>query len=97
MLKVVLQSLPTLTMSCLKIPLGVIQQMNKAFGRFWWNSKLQGSNVRKVHWESWDQIYKIKLNGEMGIRDLSSSNKTLLARHVWRLLSNHNSLLSTYF
>ncbi|XP_021736605.1 uncharacterized protein LOC110703173 [Chenopodium quinoa] len=47
----------------------------------------------RLHWQSWDALCRPKALGGMGFRDLKCFNLSLLAKQIWRLQSNPNTLL----
>lgn len=47
LIKAVVQAIPTYTMSCFKLPLGLCSEIESLIRRFWWGQK---GDRRKVHW-----------------------------------------------
>ena len=50
-----------------------------------------------MHWVKWHTLCQSKLEGGMGFRELNKFNDALLAKQVWRLATNHDSLCYKFF
>ena len=56
---------------------------------FWWGQKQQEA---KIAWVGWKKMCKPKSLDGMGFRNLHAFNLALLAKQVWRILTNPSSL-----
>ena len=46
------QAIPTYTMCCFKLPLGLCHEIEKLIRGFWWG---QRGDRRKIHWVKWEK------------------------------------------
>jgi hypothetical protein len=77
LLKAVIQSIPTYTMSVFQLPKTLCKDINSMMAKFWWGHK--GSDAR-IAWMSWERMGRAKVKGGMGYRDLENFNMALLAK-----------------
>lgn len=91
LLKVVLQAIPTYTMSVFQIPKILCKQINSMLQRFWWGHK---KNLSKVAWMKWERLGRAKGIGGLGFRDIECFNKALLAKQGWRLVQSPDSFVA---
>jgi len=81
-------------MSCFKLPTTLCNEIKIMICKFWWG---QRGDRRKVHWVKWSKLCRTKNEEGMGFHELQKFNDTLLAKQVWRLASNQNSLFFRFF
>ena len=81
-------------MSCFKLPKGLILELETLIRKFWWG--YDGSN-KKVHWVKWERLCEDKGKGGMGFKDIEKFNDSLLAKLVWRMINNPESLCHRVF
>ena len=94
LIKSVIQAIPTYTMSCFKLPRGLVKELEILIRKFWWG--YNGDN-RKVHWVKWERLCKAKEVGGLGFKEIEKFNDSLLAKQVWRMINNPSSLSHCVF
>ncbi|XP_012837869.1 PREDICTED: uncharacterized protein LOC105958402 [Erythranthe guttata] len=90
LIKAVLQSIPSYLMSFFSLLVGLIYHLEKAIQRFWWSN----GKSRSMSWAPWVKMCAPKESGGMGFRHLRSFNLAMLAKQVWRIVTNPELLLS---
>ena len=76
-------------MSCFKLPKGLIKEIEVLIRKFWWG---YNGEARKGHWVKWERLCEAKEVGGMGFKEIEKFNQALLAKQVWRMINNPDSL-----
>ena len=94
LIKSVIQAIPTYTMSCFKLPKGLVKDLEGLIRKFWWG---YGGEHRKTHWVKWERLCEAKEVGGLGFKEIEKFNDALLAKQVWHLINNPDSLCHRVF
>ncbi|GJW51961.1 RNA-directed DNA polymerase, eukaryota [Tanacetum coccineum] len=89
LLKSVLGSTSIYNMSIFKVPKTVLNKMENLRRNFF-NGIQEGD--RKITWVKWHTVLAAKKFGGLGVSSFFALNRGLLAKWVWRFLSQDNSL-----
>ncbi|XP_039173599.1 uncharacterized protein LOC104430535 [Eucalyptus grandis] len=91
LLKAVIQAIPQYAMSIFKIPISICKAIERKVASFWWKSNEKNAGI---HWKKWDLLKTRKSEGGLGFKDLQIFNTTMLAKQMWRIIQNPDSLLT---
>ena len=57
--------------------------------KFWWSYI---GDYKKIHWVKWERLCEAKEDGGMGFKEIEKFNEALLAKQVWCMMNNSDSL-----
>ncbi|KAA3487436.1 reverse transcriptase [Gossypium australe] len=90
-IKSVLQATPIYAMQSFLFPKCLCRKLESIMNSFWW---FNNKTLKGIHWSCWEKLCKPKCKGGLGFKDLVLFNKVLLAKQVWRILSQPHCLLA---
>ncbi|GAU48920.1 hypothetical protein TSUD_301750 [Trifolium subterraneum] len=95
MIKSVLQAIPSYVMSMFILPASLIDDIEKMINVFWWrNGSTNNNNTKGIHWLAWERLVCPKTYGGLGFRNFEPFNKAMVAKQVWNIVQNPNSLVA---
>ncbi|GAU39232.1 hypothetical protein TSUD_396790 [Trifolium subterraneum] len=97
MIKSVLQAIPSYVMSMFILPTSLIDDIEKMINAFWWRSGTinnNNNNNKGIHWLAWERLVCPKAHGGLGFRNFEAFNKAMVAKQVWNIVQNPNSLVA---
>ena len=62
--------------------------------KFWWG---YNSDTRKIHQVKWEKLCSPKEDGGLGFKEIEKFNEALLAKQVWRMMNNPDSMCFKVF
>ena len=80
-------------MGIFKLPVGLCKDIEAMICKFWWGS----GDLKKIHWVKWSSLCSSKSIGMMGFWDLQKFNNAMLAKQVWCLIDQKETLLFKVF
>lgn len=95
LLNAVLSALPTYYMSCLKLPVWVIKEIDRIRRHFLWHGATQ--ERKKLNLANWELVCKPKKLGGLGVMDLTVFNNAMLAKWYWQWTNPEKRLWKTIF
>ena len=57
--------------------------------KFWWG---YNDDSRKIHWVKWERLCESNEDGGMGFKEIEKFNEALLAKQMWRMMNNSDTL-----
>ncbi|XP_056855051.1 uncharacterized protein LOC130504459 [Raphanus sativus] len=91
LIKSILLALPTYVMSTFLLPLEICENFASAIAQFWWSSN---PPKRGIHWSKWEKVCLPREEGGIDFRMIHEFNLALLAKQLWRLTQNPDSLVA---
>ncbi|XP_057780066.1 uncharacterized protein LOC130998670 [Salvia miltiorrhiza] len=89
LLRSVLFSIPIYQLSFSKIPKKVLSEIRSLMCKFLWVGGVEG---KKICWVKWEELCREHREGGLGLKNLEWFNSALMAKWLWRFLSERESL-----
>ncbi|KAA3480762.1 reverse transcriptase [Gossypium australe] len=84
-------AIPLYPMQCFLMPKSLCRKLEGVMNKFWWTNN---KTSKGIHWSGWEPLCKPKDAGGMDFKNLVLFNKALLAKQVWRILTQPKCLLA---
>ncbi|GAU43245.1 hypothetical protein TSUD_241360 [Trifolium subterraneum] len=96
MIKSVLQAISSYVMSMFILPASLIDDIKKMINAFWWRGGNTNNNSshKGIHWLAWERLACPKAHGGLGFRNFEAFNKAMVAKQVWNIIQNPNTLVA---
>lgn len=83
--KAVLTAIRLHHMQTIRLPKGVVQQIDRLRRKFLWKGNKTCRGI--ICLVNWERVCALKSNGGMGVINLSVQNETLLAKWLWKIVA----------
>lgn len=70
-----------------------IAKITSIIRKFWWAGVQEDNSTSPFHFRSWHDICQTKDKGGLGIRDLSTVNRSLILHAAWNIATNKDPFL----
>jgi hypothetical protein len=91
LIKSVAATIPSYAMNYFLLPISLSSSLDKIFKKIWWGFPKDKS--KNLSLQSWSSICLSREVGGLGFRWMHEFNLSLIAKLVWKLLSNADCLL----
>ncbi|XP_027180783.1 uncharacterized protein LOC113779411 [Coffea eugenioides] len=71
------------------LPKAVLKRIDNMLSSFLWSGEIKSRYVAKVKWED---VYKPKKNGGLGLQNIANWNKCLILKFIWNLCQKNDTL-----
>ncbi|KAL0301959.1 UNVERIFIED_CONTAM: putative mitochondrial protein [Sesamum radiatum] len=76
--------------SCFQVPSSICREIEGLMADFLWHNK----GMRKIHWLAWDKVCANNDAAGLGLKKMCDFSQPMLAKQLWRMITNPNSLIN---